>query len=123
MTEITMRRRAVLDHVIARAAGRALERLDGEVLTSIRIGAYALLYLDRIPDHAAVDTAVALLKEEGWARAAGFAAPFSADGDAHVGIWMDRGPDTRLIADIATRLDAALATGRFDQFLGLPETR
>ena len=76
LTEIVLgvlRRRALLDHAIARTAGRPLERLDGEVLTAIRIGAYALLYLDRIPDHAAVDTAVAVLKEEGWARAAGFA--------------------------------------------------
>ncbi len=76
LTEIVLgvlRRRAVLDHVITRAAGRPLDRLDGEVLTAIRIGAYALLHLDRIPDHAAVDTAVALLKDEGWARAAGFA--------------------------------------------------
>jgi hypothetical protein len=36
---------------------------------------------------------------------------------------MDRGPDTRLVAEIATKLDAALATYRFDKFLGLPETQ
>jgi 16S rRNA (cytosine967-C5)-methyltransferase len=76
LTEIVLgvlRRRAPLDHAIARAAGRPLDRIDGEVLTAIRIGAYALLYLDRIPDHAAVDTAVALVKEAGRAKAAGFA--------------------------------------------------
>jgi hypothetical protein len=48
---------------------------------------------------------------------------FSPEGESHVGIWMDRGPDTRLIAEIAQRLDAALATYRFDKFLGLPETQ
>lgn len=48
---------------------------------------------------------------------------FSSDSDAHLGIWMDRGPDTRLIADIAPRLDAALATYRFDRFLGKPEAQ
>jgi 16S rRNA (cytosine967-C5)-methyltransferase len=76
LTEIVLgvlRRRALLDHAIAGAAGRSLDRVDGAVLTAIRIGAYALLYLDRIPDHAAVDTAVALVKEAGWAKAAGFA--------------------------------------------------
>jgi 16S rRNA (cytosine967-C5)-methyltransferase len=76
LTEIVLgvlRRRAPLDHAIAGAAGRPLDQLDGAVLTAIRIGAYALCYLDRIPDHAAVDTAVGLVKEAGWAKAAGFA--------------------------------------------------
>ncbi|MBK9547549.1 MAG: hypothetical protein IPO52_00210 [Gemmatimonadetes bacterium] len=45
---------------------------------------------------------------------------YSPDGESHVGIWMDRGPDTRLVAEIARRLDAALATYRFDQFIGQP---
>jgi 16S rRNA (cytosine967-C5)-methyltransferase len=76
LTEIVLgvlRRRALLDHAIAQAAARPLDQLDGAVLTAIRIGAYALLYLDRTPDHAAVDTAVELVKEAGWAKAAGFA--------------------------------------------------
>ena len=46
---------------------------------------------------------------------------FSPEGESHVGIWMDRGPDTRLVAEIATKLDAALATYRFDRFLGTAE--
>lgn len=45
---------------------------------------------------------------------------YSPDGESHVGIWMDRGPDTRLVAEIARRLDAALATFRFDQYIGQP---
>ena len=76
LTEIVLgvlRRLAPLDHAIAKASGRPLEHVDGAVLTAIRIGAYALLYLDRIPDHAAVDTAVGLVKEAGWTKAAGFA--------------------------------------------------
>ena len=66
LTEIVLgvlRRRAPLDHAIAKAAARPVDQLDGAVLTAIRIGAYALLYLDRVPDHAAVDTAVARLRE------------------------------------------------------------
>ena len=47
---------------------------------------------------------------------------YSPDGESHVGIWMDRGPDTRLVAEIARRLDAALATYRFDKYIGQPPT-
>jgi 16S rRNA (cytosine967-C5)-methyltransferase len=75
LTEIVLgvlRRRAPLDHAIAQAATRPLEDLDHGVLTAIRIGAYALLFLDRVPDFAAVDTAVSLVKEAGRATAAGF---------------------------------------------------
>jgi 16S rRNA (cytosine967-C5)-methyltransferase len=76
LTEIVLgvlRRRALLDHAIRQAATRPLDDLDREVLTAIRIGAYALLFLDRVPDFAAVDTAVSLVKEAGRAHAAGFA--------------------------------------------------
>ena len=51
LTEIVLgvlRRRAALDHAIARAAARPLDDLDREVLTALRIGAYALLFLDRV---------------------------------------------------------------------------
>lgn len=34
--------------------------------------------------------------------------------DGHVGVWMDRGVDSRLVATIAQRFDAALATHRYD---------
>ncbi len=76
LTEVVLgvlRRRAPLDHAITQAAARSVDLLDREVLTAIRIGAYALLFLDRVPDFAAVDTAVALVKEAGHAKAAGFA--------------------------------------------------
>lgn len=38
--------------------------------------------------------------------------------DRHVGVWMDRGTDTRLVATIAERFDAALRTGRYDHLFG-----
>jgi hypothetical protein len=34
--------------------------------------------------------------------------------DGHVGIWMDRGTDVTMVSTIGDRLNAALATGRFD---------
>jgi 16S rRNA (cytosine967-C5)-methyltransferase len=76
LTEIVLgvlRRRAILDHAVAGASSRALDAIDREVLISLRIGAYALLFLDRVPDFAAVDTAIDLVKEAGSGRAAGFA--------------------------------------------------
>ena len=35
--------------------------------------------------------------------------------DGHVGVWMDHGVDSRLVATIAQRFDAALATHRYDR--------
>jgi len=57
-----LRRRRVLDHAIRHSSGRGVEQLDVEVRTSLRLGAYALLFLDRVPAHAAVDDAVELVK-------------------------------------------------------------
>ena len=68
-----LRRRAALDHAISAASSRPLTEIERRVLTALRLGAYALLFLDRIPDFAAVDTAVSLVREAGAAKAAGFA--------------------------------------------------
>jgi len=38
--------------------------------------------------------------------------------DHHVGVWMDRGTDSRLVAKIGERFDAALRTGRYDHHFG-----
>lgn len=38
--------------------------------------------------------------------------------DHHVGVWMDRGTDNRLVATIAERFDAALRTGLYDHLFG-----
>src|SRR5437764_11853826 len=56
-TEIVMgvlRWRSVLDENIAARIEKPLAKLDAEVLTSLRLGAYQLLFLDRIPAHAAI---------------------------------------------------------------------
>jgi 16S rRNA (cytosine967-C5)-methyltransferase len=67
-TEIVMgvlRWRSQLDASIARFSKAPPDRLDCEVRTALRIGAYQLLYLDRVPSHAAVDQAVELVKRSG----------------------------------------------------------
>lgn len=55
-----LRRRGTLDRAIQGHLRQPLERLDAEVLEILRIGAYQILFLDRVPDHAAVHVAVDL---------------------------------------------------------------
>jgi len=54
-TEIVMgvlRWRSRVDDAIAAQASRPLARLDPQVLTALRVAAYQLLYLNRVPAHA-----------------------------------------------------------------------
>ena len=53
-----LRHRSSLDHALSQVARRPLDTLDPEVRAALRIGAYSLLYLDRVPVFAAVNTAV-----------------------------------------------------------------
>jgi 16S rRNA (cytosine967-C5)-methyltransferase len=57
-----VQRRATLDHVIERLAGRPVERLEPAVLTALRLGVLQLVFLDRVPAHAAVGESVELAK-------------------------------------------------------------
>src|SRR5436190_1656775 len=74
LTELVMgalRWRGVLDSEIATHSSQSLARLDTEVLTALRLGAYQLLFLDRIPAHAAVHDSVELVKQAHKRSAAG----------------------------------------------------
>jgi 16S rRNA (cytosine967-C5)-methyltransferase len=66
------RRRLSLDAAIAAHSNRPIKKLENSVLVALRLGAYQLLYLDRVPVHAAVSESVDLVKRQGLARAAGF---------------------------------------------------
>ena len=66
-----LRRRTVLDHAVALVASRPVERMHADVRAVLRIGTYSLLCLDRVPDFAAVDTAVELIRSS-HAPSAGF---------------------------------------------------
>ena len=61
-------RKITLDHRIAKLSSRKLDELDGKVLCALRIGLYQLIYLDRIPPHAAINETVALCPK----KSAGF---------------------------------------------------
>ena len=58
----TQRWRAALDFLIERYAARPLSRLDAEVVDILRLGAYQLLHLDRVPAAAVVNDAVELTR-------------------------------------------------------------
>jgi 16S rRNA (cytosine967-C5)-methyltransferase len=64
--------RAALDHVIVEFSKRALDRLDPEIIEILRLSAYQLLYLTRVPASAVVDDAVNLAGRVGKRSASGF---------------------------------------------------
>ena len=67
----TLRWRAALDHVITWAGNRDVPAFDADVLDILRMSAYQLLHLDRVPAAAVVHDAVTLARQHGRARAAG----------------------------------------------------
>jgi 16S rRNA (cytosine967-C5)-methyltransferase len=64
--------RASLDHLVAYFSKRSLDRLDPEIVEILRLGAYQLLHLTRVPASAVVDDAVDLARRAGKASAARF---------------------------------------------------
>ena len=56
----TLERQLTLDHVISRLSSRDADGIDRDTRTLLRLGLYQLAYLDRVPDHAAVNETVAL---------------------------------------------------------------
>jgi 16S rRNA (cytosine967-C5)-methyltransferase len=74
LTELVMgvlRWRGLLDSKIAERSSQAIAKLDLEVLTALRLGAYQILFLDRVPRHAAVNESVELAKSAHKRSAAG----------------------------------------------------
>jgi 16S rRNA (cytosine967-C5)-methyltransferase len=68
----TLRQQRLLDHILAVCSTRALVKLDAEVLAALRLGAYQILFLQRIPGHAAVYESVEMVKSARLKSAAGF---------------------------------------------------
>lgn len=64
--------RGTLDHLIAAFAKRRIDRLDAEVVEILRLSAYQLLHLTRVPAAAVVDDAVNLVGKAGKKSARGF---------------------------------------------------
>ncbi len=57
-------RRITLDYIIGKLSAKPVGKLDSQVITLLRMGLYQLIYLDRIPESAAVNETVNLAKAE-----------------------------------------------------------
>jgi len=68
----SIRRKKTLDWCMAKAAGRSIEDIDPLARSMLRIGAYQLLFMSRIPPHAAVSEAVESARRLGHSGMAGF---------------------------------------------------
>jgi len=74
-TELAMgvlRWRSALDAGVAQASSQPIEKLDLEVLIALRLGAYQLGWLERVPARAAIYESVELVKKARKRSAAGF---------------------------------------------------
>ncbi|HET9342961.1 MAG TPA: transcription antitermination factor NusB [Candidatus Eremiobacteraceae bacterium] len=69
----TLKMRRALIWSVSRHLSRPFESLDERLKWVILLGAYQLLYLDRVPAHSAVDEAVTLARAGGHPGIAGFA--------------------------------------------------
>ncbi len=55
-----LERQLTLDYCITSLSERSLEEIDPDAVMLLRLGLYQMAYLDRVPDHAAVNETVAL---------------------------------------------------------------
>ncbi|MCX7884351.1 MAG: 16S rRNA (cytosine(967)-C(5))-methyltransferase RsmB [Caloramator sp.] len=67
----TIRWRLKIDYVISRFAKNGINKISPWVLNSIRIAVYQIFFMDRVPDFAAVDRSVEIVKQK-EPRAASF---------------------------------------------------
>ena len=67
----TLRRRGSLDALIAPYVHLGFEKLPAWIQNALRLGAYQMLYLDRVPAHAAVSESVTLARKYGHPGTAG----------------------------------------------------
>ena len=68
-----LRRRGRIDRALAAFATSGLANLDARTLIALRVGAYQILFLDRVPAYAAVNDAVDACKQIAGRGVAGFA--------------------------------------------------
>lgn len=64
-------RKLTLDFVISQFLNQPIKKLKAEVLVILRIGTYQILYMDKIPDSAAVNESVTLAKNNKSSYASG----------------------------------------------------
>jgi 16S rRNA (cytosine967-C5)-methyltransferase len=67
----TLRWRGRIDHLLRRCLDRDLDRLEPLVATALRLGAYQILFAERVPASAAVDESVRCVRALGAERSTG----------------------------------------------------
>jgi 16S rRNA (cytosine967-C5)-methyltransferase len=72
LTYGVLRWRGRLDYIISHFSNTPLKKIEPGVVNILRLGLFQIIYLNRIPDSAAVNTAVELTRKIGALRAAGF---------------------------------------------------
>lgn len=119
-----LRQQGRLDYALGRFSKQPLNKLENRVLLLLRLGAYQLLCLDRVPDSAAVDTTVKLTRQLKLERATGFINGILralGRGREHLS-WPDAGREPLLHLQHALSLPAWLAE-RWLRELGAEEAR
>ncbi len=67
----TLRRQGTIDYILSKFYRQKLNKLPPRILLAMRLGAYQLLYMDKIPPSAAVNEAVKLARRYGHSGTAG----------------------------------------------------
>jgi len=67
-----LRHRGRIDHLIRAFSSRPFDRMDDAVIEILRIALFQMVYLDRVPDFAAIDTAVEFTKQKIGKKSTGF---------------------------------------------------
>ena len=72
LTYGVLQNRALLDFYLGHYCSQSFGKLEPFVRDVLRLGAYQVLFMDRVPDSAAVNEAVKMVKDRRRQRAAGF---------------------------------------------------
>ncbi len=67
----TLERQVTIDYVLSQFLKQPVEKTKPEILTALRLGAYQLLFTDKIPSFAAVNESVKIIKNSKFSYAAG----------------------------------------------------
>ncbi|OQY11741.1 MAG: 16S rRNA (cytosine(967)-C(5))-methyltransferase [Desulfobacteraceae bacterium 4572_19] len=67
-----LRQRGTLDWIIAHFSKTPLKKIELLILNTLRLGTFQIIFMDKIPDSAAVNTSVQLVKTEKKQRLSGF---------------------------------------------------
>ena len=72
LTEGVTEYRLLLDHYIEQYSDRKPKKLRPQVRSILRMGVYQILYMDGVPDSAACDEAVKMMKRHGLSSLSGY---------------------------------------------------